>query len=220
MKRSPLRLCAIAVLAASIAQPSFAKTHRPAGGKPAAARAALSKSGSRKSPSVAPQNGPAAKSEGEKAGEPAAKQAPAPDLISHEGPAKPPGGETGIRLKPPDLAHRPPTPGPTTGTARNAIGVPVVPKQGALTSGGEHAPAAPLATGHLGPGAGPGPSASSGSLPAGHQPQITSGATAGAAKISGAALLRPHTVPSGLAVVGGAAKPAAGINGTTMRPKR
>jgi hypothetical protein len=213
MRIGILRLCAIAVLAASIAQPSFAKAHRPGSGKPGAGEA-VSKSGSRKGTkaSLPPQIGTYAKSKG--GVEPPGQEPPVPDFISNKGPGKSPSGETGIKPKPPDVAHRQPTPGPATTTTRNAIGVPVVPNQALLASGGEHVPTLP-GTNNLSRG----PSLNSGGLPAGHQSQIAIDPTVGAAKISRSASIRPRNVPLSPAVVGGPAKSALGINGTILRPK-
>lgn len=118
-----------------------------------------------------------------------------------------------VQSRPP----RPPAPGASNFVARNAIGLPVAPHEAIPSSNGEP----------LGPSAAAAPSArpsGTGSVPnakriIGEAPGAASNsALAGlrAGGIDGTSLVCPALAPSGL---GGPAKTAVGINGSTFRPR-
>ena len=127
-------------------------------------------------------------------------------------PQRPLGDKT---LKPKLVMPGPPagrTPLPqATPVVRNAIGQPVIPREKPL-AGAKGGPATPeQALRGSGPGAASGPAPPPKGSP-------SAAATAGSAnRIDGTSVFRPSLSVSGL---GGPAKVAAGINGTTLRRKR
>jgi hypothetical protein len=122
-------------------------------------------------------------------------------------------------------------PAPSGTIPRNAIGVAIAPQKSVTASSGESfkpAAAAPIAT-SLGDGKADGypgepdialkPShpLATASIPSVSSLSASNPAPQNRGRIDGASLIRPSVAPSGL---GGPAKTVAGINGTTLRPKR
>jgi len=120
---------------------------------------------------------------------------------------------TGLRRQPP---HTQRPGGPTT---RNSIGVtvPSSAQPGAPSQGGSPGAAAPPLTAHGSTGPG-NPAAALGkpALAPFHAAPITAAPEAPRSAINGTSVARRGNGPSG---IGGQAKPLAGINGSTIRPK-
>jgi hypothetical protein len=195
--------CVLALLigfaGAGLTQPAFAR-------EPHAqhARSAASKS----SPDKGAKTGlhaPAAAGTGSKSD----VDSPAGEAPIGKSANKPPDANAGFKPKVRQIPHGAPVTGPSSTVTRNAIGVPVLTHQISPGSGGVHSESAPAGAA-IAPGPGPV------SLPSGHPTPVANAGLAASGRIGGTGLIRPAQAPSGL---GGPAKPAAGINGTTLRPR-
>jgi hypothetical protein len=137
---------------------------------------------------------------------------------------KAPDAGAAVKPKPSGVppAHPAPITGPANTDLRNAIGLPVVRHDAAPGSSGPHVGTAPPAAdiGHaarLGSPSLGSPGAGSGyPLAAQQNPQNPNVGPAARGKISGTGLIRSPVAP---ATLGGPAKVAAGVNGTTLRSK-
>jgi hypothetical protein len=121
-------------------------------------------------------------------------------------------------------------PVPPNAIPRNAIGVAIAPPKGVTASSGESFKPGPAASTDAGIGEGkaggypreqgialkPLHPLATASIPSVSSLSISNAGAANRGKIDGASLIRPSVAPSGL---GGPARPVAGINGTTLRPK-
>lgn len=209
MRISPTLLAV--VLGASLAQPVFAKEHQSVHAKGTAGSAAA-KGAFRKGPRTG-THAPAAAGVGAK-GEDAKSPPEEAPIVNAPAVSKGPDASAGVKLKatPVPQLHGAPVTAPANTVLRNAIGLPVV-RHDAVPGSGPHLANAPPAAGFspaarvASPGAGPG-------APAGHQnPNI---GLAPRGSISGTGMSRSPVAP---ATLGGPAKVAAGINGSTLRPK-
>jgi hypothetical protein len=136
--------------------------------------------------------------------------APSGEPAVDKGPAKPLPANVGLKpqIKPqlPPIPHNTPASAPVSTVTRNAIGMPVAAPAGTPAAVGAHVPNAPAGA--------IGPAAKRTVLPMGHpSPTPNAGAAAG---VGGAGVIRGVQTTSAL---GGPAKAATGINGSTFRTK-
>ena len=210
---------AIALIGASLTQPSLAKTLHAQHAHRAAAKSQLSVKGDGAAHDAAHE--PIAK--GTDSGDAQAKDS------GDEVTAPSRAGLPGDRPRPPNVnaktgapgtlqVRREAVPGPSEAIPRNSIGVAVAPRKDVTASGGESLrPPPPLVApgepaDHLNGGAFPGGS----DIERRSQRPVTTASIPSFGKIEGAGLIRPAVAPSGL---GGPAKVVSGINGTTLRSK-
>jgi hypothetical protein len=208
---------AIVLVAASAAQPSFAKTHR--------ARHAAKGSSSAQQPIAKNAN----------SGDAQTKDGNDADIApSRTGAAADKARTTNVGVKSATPANyqvrRVAVPAPSGTIPRNAIGVAIAPQKSVTASSRESfkpAAAAPITTGiGVGKAGGypgepdialkPSHPLATASIPSVSSLSALSPGPQNRGKIDGASLIRPSVAPSGL---GGPAKTVAGINGTTLRSK-
>jgi hypothetical protein len=214
-KESGLKLgflvLAIALIGASLTQPSLAKTLHAQHAHQAGAKGQISVKGDGAAHDAAHA--------------PTATGADSGDEVTAPSRA----GLPGDRPRPPNVnaktgapgtlqVRREAVPGPSEAIPRNSIGVAVAPRKDVTASGGESLrPPPPLVApgepaDHLNGGAFPGGS----DIERRSQRPVTTASIPSFGKIEGAGLIRPAVAPSGL---GGPAKVVSGINGTTLRSK-
>jgi hypothetical protein len=128
--------------------------------------------------------------------------APGSDAPIVRGVIKPPSANAVARPKASQIPVNVPAAGAPSAVTRNAIGVSIAPH--------ETLPGSTVAGTVV---HGPNPPAGAAFGPIGHPAPIVN---ASPGKIGGTSLIRPTLAPAGL---GGPAKPVAGINGTTLRPR-
>ena len=194
--------CVLAVLlgfaGAGLVLPAFAKTpHVPH------ARATASKGSSGKGTKTG-LHAPAAAGNGSKSDVDIPEEAPI-----GKGANKTPDVNAGFKPNVLQIPRNEPVTGPSGTVMRNAIGVAVPAHETSPGSGGLRSESAPSGAAI---GLGPKPA----SLPVGHPTPVTNAGSAASGKIGGTGLIRPAQAPMGL---GGQAKPASGIHGTTLRPR-
>jgi hypothetical protein len=134
--------------------------------------------------------------------------APGSDAPIVRGVIKPPSANAAARPKASQIPVNVPAVGAPSAVTRNAIGVSIAPHE-TMPGSAAHAVAGTVVHG-------PNLPAGAAFDPIGHPAPIANANSTGPGKIGGTGLIRPTLAPAGL---GGPAKPVAGINGTTLRPR-